>query len=186
MTEPETRTYTALYLFMGAGVLLLLAAAIAAAFVIKSPAGVGVKIGQQAPDFALMNLEGRAVNLSDYRGQVTLLDFWATWCSPCRAELPYLQTLQSQYRAQGFAVVAVSLDRDASMVAPLLRANRLTLSSLLDPRNEVGRRYRVSSIPRTFILDRRGIVRHDHTGWGKSRVEELESEIRTLLSEKTE
>lgn len=186
MAETETRTYTALYLLIGAGALLLLAAVVAAAFILKSPAGTGVKVGQQAPGFTLTSLEGRAVNLSDYRGQVVLLDFWATWCGPCRAELPYLQTLQSQYRAQGFAVVAVSVDADASAVAPFLRANRLALVALLDPRNEVGRLYRVNSIPRTFVLDRRGIVRHDHTGWGASRVEELDRQIRALLSENVE
>jgi peroxiredoxin len=185
-TETETRTYTILYLCIGAAVLLLLIAAIAAAFMLKSPAGVGVRIGQQAPDFMLTSLEGRAASLFDYRGQVVLLNFWATWCGPCRAELPYLQALQSQYRVQGFAVVAVSLDSDVGKIAPFLRTNRLTLGALFDPRNEVGRQYRVSSIPRTFILDRRGIVRYDHTGWGASRAAELEREIRALLSETTE
>jgi len=175
---------------IGAVLLFCLAACILIAiFVLWRRTGQASKpetlIGTEAPAFELPDLRGRVVRLADYRGQVVLLDFWATWCKPCLAELPHLQALQDKYGKEGLAVIAVSQDREGrAKVAPFVAEKGLSLIALLDPEAEVSRRYFVHGIPRSFLLDRQGIIRYDHTGWGTGREVVLEREVLSLLRER--
>jgi len=112
-----------------------------------------------APAFSLKNLQGGHSRLSDYRGQVVLLNFWATWCGPCRAEMPSMEKLWQTYRDQGLVVVAVSTDNGGeSRIKNFARRLELTFPILLDPDSQASDAYQVSGIPVSFLIDRQGRV----------------------------
>src|SRR5262249_21192180 len=108
-----------------------------------------------APDFAVPDLDGQAVRLSNYRGKVVLLNLWATWCPPCREEMPSMERLFRQLRDRGFVLLAVSQDEAGrAAVDPFVRDMGLTFPVLVDPQHQVGDRYQVWGYPESFIIDR--------------------------------
>jgi len=112
-----------------------------------------------APDFAVPDLEGKIRRLADFRAKVVLLNFWATWCPPCRAEMHTTETLYQAYMDQGFVILAVSSDvQGAAIVQPFIGQNRLSFPTLLDPTGRVGSMFGVRSIPTSYLLDRQGRV----------------------------
>ena len=117
-----------------------------------------------APYFTLTSLDGTKVALSDLKGQVLLINVWATWCPPCRVEMPTIQAAYEQYYNQGFAVVAVNLQEDPSAVATFMREHQLTFPALLDPDGQVSRTYQAVSLPSSFFVDRRGVIRAVYHG----------------------
>lgn len=117
-----------------------------------------------APDFTLNNLDGTKVALSDLKGQVLLINVWATWCPPCRVEMPTIQAAYEQYHDQGFTVAAVNLQEDPSAVATFMHEHQLTFSALLDPDGHVSRAYQAVSLPSSFFVDRRGVIRAVYHG----------------------
>jgi len=125
---------------------------------------VGAEVGKLAPDFTLRDLSsGEPVSLSQLRGCVVLLEFWASWCSACRSSIPYVEGLATRYRAQGLVTVRVSLDREAKRAVGFLSAlgvkEGMALWGPLDQVMDVVRLYHVVAIPRVFLLDREGVVR---------------------------
>lgn len=109
------------------------------------------------PDLALKDLQGREHRLSDYRGKVVVLNFWATWCEPCREEMPSMERLHHAYKDRGLVVLAISLDsQGASVVNPFVKKFALTFPVGLDPKMVVRERYGVWAVPSTFIIDRQG------------------------------
>ena len=125
-----------------------------------------VAAGKMAADFKLKDLKGNAVSLSSMRGKVVFLNIWATWCAPCREEMPSIESLYEKFRGdKDFVVLAVSQDTDGSKaVAPYVEKNGLSFTVLLDPQNEVGDEYNVSGIPETFIIGRDGRIVAHHLG----------------------
>ncbi len=119
-----------------------------------------VAVGRVAPEFELAGLAGEQVRLSDYRGQIVLLNFWATWCGPCRLEVPGLVSIFERYRRRGFTVVAVNLGEPSEQVQAYVDKAGMTFPVLLDPDGRTRRLYPSRGIPATVILDREGIVRH--------------------------
>ena len=119
----------------------------------------GTAAGQEAPDFGLPGLQGNTVRLSDFRGQVVLLNFWATWCSPCRTEVPILVAAYERYRGRGFTVLGVDLGEPRERVQSFVNQYRITFPVVLDEDGRVGRVYPVRAIPVSLILDREGAVR---------------------------
>jgi len=117
-----------------------------------------------APDFTLSNLDGTKVTLSDLKGQAVLINVWATWCPPCRVEMPSIQAAYAQYHDQGFTVVAVNLQEDPGAVATFIREQQLTFPALLDPDGQVSRTYQAVSLPSSFFVDRRGVIRAVYHG----------------------
>ena len=112
---------------------------------------------QMAQDFEVQTTDHRSLRLSELRGKVVFLNFWATWCKPCEAEMPSMERLWRRYRDRGLVVLAVSADADgAGAVGPFVAKHRLTFPVGLDPRMEVSRRYQVWALPSTFIIDRQG------------------------------
>jgi peroxiredoxin len=112
---------------------------------------------EAAPDFTAPGLTSRAVRLSALTGQVVFLNFWATWCPPCREEMPSMDRLYRRFKARGFTVVAVSIDAGgAAVVAPFVKELGLTFPIALDPKLEVANQYRVRSLPTTVLIDRPG------------------------------
>ena len=133
----------------------------------SSSLSVGIKVGQLAPDFTLPGLTSTALSLSDLRGRVVLLDFWASWCAPCRATMPSLEALAARYKDEGVVLVGVSLDRTAEDATSYLRASGssrlVALWGSLAQAREVARVYEIVGIPHTFVIDRQGIIRFaDH------------------------
>jgi len=112
----------------------------------------------KAPDFTLKDIHGKALSLSSLRGKVVLINFWATWCPPCKAEMPSMNKIYHEMRAQGFEVIAVSTDNSLSTVKDFLARNRLDFPVLFDENKAVSRQYRVFSMPTTFLIDRNGMI----------------------------
>lgn len=121
---------------------------------------------QKAPDFALQTVEGATVRLSDLRGKVVLLNFWATWCPPCKAEMPDLNALHQQYGTErDFLVVGVNMEENAADVAAFAGSRQIAFPLLLDPEGAVSAgRYAVRSLPMSLIIDREGQIRDTWMG----------------------
>jgi peroxiredoxin len=120
-----------------------------------------VKPGDPAPNFQLRDMNGRTVSLTDLRGKVVLLNFWATWCGPCRVEMPAMERLYRTYDRKDFEILAVSTDaQGAAVTRPFQQENRLTFPILHDADFRVGLSYGARTLPMTFMVDRQGIVRH--------------------------
>ena len=138
--------------------------------------------GYPAPDFTLETLEGKTVTLSDLNGEVVLINFWATWCPPCRAEMPAIQEVYEEYRDQGFTVLAVNQRESQGRVAAFMDELGLTFPVPLDREGRVSARYRVNALPTTFFVDRAGIIRDVTIGGPMARIF-IESQITSLLAE---
>ena len=118
-----------------------------------------VLAGSPAPDFSLPKLDGDMVRLSDYRGKVVFLNIWATWCSPCREEMPSMEKLYQQMKGEDFEILAVSIDiLGAKAVAPFVKELKLSFPTLLDPDGTVKRLYSTTGVPESFIIDKNGVV----------------------------
>jgi cytochrome c biogenesis protein CcmG/thiol:disulfide interchange protein DsbE len=117
-----------------------------------------------APDFSLPNLDSTNIALSDLKGQVLLINVWATWCPPCRLEMPSIQAAYEQYHDQGFTVLAVNLQEDPPTVAAFMRDYQLTFPALLDRNGQVSRAYQAGALPSSFFVDRRGVIRAVYRG----------------------
>ena len=137
----------------------------------------------QAPDFTLRQLDGPNLRLGEQRGRVVLVNFWATWCGPCRVELPHLSRLHDKYRGSGFVLLGVNIDEDPTVAKALVSKMGLTFPVLLDSKKEVVGNYDLNAMPATVLIDRDGRVRHLHRGY-KEGVEALyEQQVRALLKE---
>ncbi len=128
---------------------------------------VGTKIGDLAPGFTLEDLQGERISLSDFRGKIVILDFWASWCPPCRSSMPHLDEMRKRYQGEGLVVVAISLDPNMADISTFLEENGFTdlvvLWESLTAAQAVKTLYSVSGIPHTLVIDRQRIIRYsDH------------------------
>ena len=135
-----------------------------------------------APDFTVQTLDGRTVALHDLRGQVVVLNFWATWCSPCKAEMPALQRVYADLHAQGLEVLAVTVETDQDALQAFVDAYHLTFPIGVDATTDVARLYRVQGTPTTFFIDRDGIIRWVVVG-GPMSEGLVRSKVEALLQE---
>jgi len=111
----------------------------------------------EAPDFTLPDVEGRPVRLRDFRGKLVFVNFWATWCPPCRLEMPSMERLYQTFKPTDFALLAVSIDRQgAPVVKPFMAELKLTFPALLDSKTEVARQFGLRGLPTTYLIDREG------------------------------
>jgi peroxiredoxin len=123
------------------------------------------KVGAAAQDFGLPTLRGDYVKLSDYRGKVVFLNIWATWCPPCREEMPAMESLYQRLKGRDFEMLAVSIDREGEkVVGPFAAKYGLTFPVLLDPDSKTSRLYGLTGIPESFIVDKSGVVIHKIIG----------------------
>ncbi len=136
-------------------------------------------IGCPAPNFKLSDLSGREVSLDQYRGRVVMLDFWATWCGPCRMTMPLLENLQKEY-PNDLRLLAINLREPADMVRDYVRKQSISSEVLLDEKGEVGDTYRSDSIPMQVLIDKQGVVRHVTAGYSPRLASQLRSWIESL------
>jgi len=120
--------------------------------------------GAPAPDFTLKDLSGKPVTLSNLKGQVVLINFWATWCGPCLVEMPLIQRRYKALKDQGFTVLAVNFDEPIADVSAFARSLNLTFTVLLDPGGVIDDLYHMRGYPSSFIVDRSGMIKQVHIG----------------------
>ncbi len=136
-----------------------------------------------APDFTLRTMEGQNLRLQEQRGRVVLVNFWATWCGPCREEMPQLNQLYEKYRASGFVLLGINIDDDAGKAAGVASRLNLKFPVLLDTDKQVSRLYDLGTMPSTVLIDRDGRVRYLHRGYRAGYADTYEQQIRQLLKE---
>jgi len=136
-----------------------------------------------APDFALPARGGGEVRLSDLRGQVVMINFWATWCGPCRQEMPLLEQLQARYEPLGFTLLGVNVEPDSAAAVAWLKGVPVTFPILFDTGNAVAERFGVQGMPSSVFVDREGRVRHVHRGYKSGDEAQYADLIRSLVKE---
>jgi len=146
-------------------------------------AAAAVQLSANAPDFTLRSVAGANLRLAEQRGQVVLVNFWATWCGPCRQEMPHLNRLYDKYRSAGFVLLGVNIDDDPRAAADLAAKLGLHFPVLLDTDKKVSRVYDMSAMPATLLIDRDGRVRHIHRGYRDGVEQTYEEQVRSLLKE---
>jgi peroxiredoxin len=136
-----------------------------------------------APNFSLMSRSGEQVSLEDLKGQVVMINFWATWCGPCRREMPHLEALHQRYSNLGFTLLGINVEDDTRGVEKFLRETPVSFEVLYDPTNKVSALYDVIAMPSTVMVDREGNLRFMHHGYQAGFEHEYQAQIRALLRE---
>ena len=152
------------------------------AFAASSLASSGME-GQVAPDFALKSSTGENLRLSEYRGDVVMINFWATWCGPCRQEMPLLDELYNRYERVGFNLLGVNIDDDSGRAVQMAEELGINFPVLFDARKEVSELYKVEAMPVTVLVDREGTIRYVHHGYKPGYEDKYLDQIRSLLRE---
>lgn len=137
----------------------------------------------KAPDFTLPAIGGTNLRLQEQRGRVVMVNFWATWCGPCRVEMPHLNRLYDKYRGSGFVLLGVNIDEEPRKAADLAAKLGLRFPVLFDSEKKVSRLYDLSAMPSTVLIDRDGRVRYIHRGYRDGYEDTYEKQIRELLKE---
>ena len=158
-----------LYVNIAIGVALILAGVAVLFLMDKEPTttravAVSPQQGKVAPGFSLPSLAGETAALSDYKGQVVLINLWATWCPPCKAEMPTLNAFYQTHKDEGFVVLAVNDQEDAITVNNFIKTNGFGFPVLLDMQSQVLDTYNVHALPTSFIIDRNGVIQYVHMG----------------------
>ena len=160
----------------------LLASLVLSVLAASSLAASGLA-GQPAPDFALKSSTGENLRLSEYRGDVVMINFWATWCGPCRQEMPLLDELYLRYQRVGFNLLGVNIDDDSSRAMKMISELGVSFPVLFDARKEVSKLYDVDAMPVTVLVDREGNVRYIHEGYKPGYENTYLDQVRSLLRE---
>ena len=158
----------------------LLSAVLACAAVLPAAA---VAPASMAPDFTLRTMGGPNLRLQEQRGQVVLVNFWATWCGPCRKEMPHLNRLYEKYRGSGFTLLGVNVDDDARNAVELAGKLGVKFPVLLDTDKKASKLYDLSAMPATVLIDRDGRERYVHRGYLDGYEDTYDKQIRELLKQ---
>jgi peroxiredoxin len=155
-----------------------------AAIVVASTAfAAGGDASGPAPAFTLTTLAGQPSGLNAYKGQVVMVNFWATWCGPCQQEMPLLDQMYKKYKPAGFTLIGVNVDKEAPAVKQLLERKPVSFPVLLDPANQVSKAYHVDEMPSSVIIDRKGQIRYIHRGYKPGDENDYQDRIRQLIRE---
>ncbi|MGH8249337.1 MAG: TlpA family protein disulfide reductase [Steroidobacteraceae bacterium] len=159
--------------------------ALVAAFVALSWPAVASDGAPAAPDFTLANRAGGELSLSGLRGQVVLINFWASWCGPCRQEFPALDQIYARYKPMGFTLVAINVESEKADAERFLGMQKVSFPILFDPDNRVSGSYGVSAMPTTVLVDRQGRVRWQHRAFKPGDEAKYIEQVRAALREKS-
>ena len=141
-------------------------------------------ISGPAPNFTLPSRDGKTVSLADLKGQVVMVNFWATWCGPCRKEMPHLEALHQRYSSLGFTLLGVNVENDPAGAKKWLEDNGpVTFPILLDTKNQVSKLYKVAGMPTSVFIDRKGNVRVVHKSYKAGDENMYLTQVRSLLKE---
>ena len=157
-------------------------AAFAAAVLLSVPALAGTP-GAAAPQFSLAGRGGQNVSLAQYKGQVVMINFWASWCGPCRQEMPLLESIYKKYIKLGFTMIGVNVEPDSKAADDWLKATPVSFPILYDKDSKVSKLYDVQGMPSTVIIDRTGKLRVLHRGYKPGDENEYLDSIRALIRE---
>ena len=138
-----------------------------------------VSVGEPAPDFTLVDLDGNQVSLSDFRGETVFINFWATWCAPCRAEMPEMEAVYQEYKDKGLVVIGVDIRETKEQVLQYIQEGGYSWIFVLDATGEVTTNYRVTGIPTSFFIDREGIIQAVNVGAMTKRA--METNLATAM-----
>jgi len=164
----------------GIALILALASLLCATANAGAPAN---RVGQPAPELTVQNLSGKPVKVSSFRGQVLLLDIWASWCGPCKQELPMLDEMAARLRSKGVEILAVSVDQQRANVEKFLGGRgRWSLTVAHDPKGEVAERLQPEKMPTSYIIDRQGIIRYVNSGFVPSDARQTEARLSELAA----
>jgi len=136
-----------------------------------------------APQFRLESMGGKPVALEQLKGQVVMINFWASWCGPCRQEMPLLEKLYAKYKPMGFTMLGINVEPDSTLAAGFLQKTPVTFPILFDTKSEVSKLYEVAGMPSTAIIDRKGNLRWVHRGYKPGDENEYLNQIRALVRE---
>lgn len=141
--------------------------------------------GEAAPDFTGTTLEGQTIELSDLRGKVVVLDFWATWCGPCVQAMPHMEELATEFAGEGLVVLGVNQDRPNAedQVRSFVADRGVSFTQVMDPDHNIGSKYQVRAIPRTVVIGPEGKIRHSHEGYTPESAAALRAKVEALLAE---
>lgn len=156
-------------------------AALATALALTLPALAGT--GGPAPQFTLGSRAGKDVSLAQFHGQVVMLNFWASWCGPCRQEMPLLEGIYKKYGKMGFVLLGVNVEPDSQAAQEWLKQTPVSFPILFDKDSKVSKLYEVAGMPSTVIIDRGGKVRMLHRGYKPGDENEYQDSIRSLIRE---
>ena len=142
---------------------------------------VSLSCAEVSYDFTLQDLEGKPVSLSDYKGKVVFIDFWATWCPPCRASIPAVENLYEQYKDnEDFVVFGINLQEDKDTILKFMKKQKMNYPVLLSDKKVISN-YKISSIPRFFIIDKNGEIYNKYVGFAPGVEELWQKDIKKLL-----
>lgn len=136
-----------------------------------------------APDFTLKSSTGENIRLAEQRGQVVMLNFWASWCGPCREEMPLLDAMNKKYKPMGFVLYGINTDQDIAEAKNVLQKVPVNYAILFDPESKLSDLYKVDSMPFTVVIDKKGTIRHVHKGYVAGDEKKYSKYIMELLSE---
>ena len=146
-------------------------------------AGAGsAEVGEPAPPFSLMTADGKTMALADLRGRVVYVDFWASWCAPCRRSFPWMNEMQQRYGDQGLTIIAVNVDRRRADAEQFLQINTARFAVVYDDQGAMPQAYSVKGMPSSYLINARGTVVDVETGFRDDRKGVIEDQIRSLLS----
>lgn len=148
---------------------------------LPTPWAIEEMVGKRAPYFSLKGVDGKVYSLTDFSGKVILLNFWASWCPPCRKELPVLEKIEDDFKGKGFSVVTISTDSDRSTLDAFLKKYPVKLIVLHDSEMRIWRKYNVFSLPTSFLIDRKGVIVERFFGGHDRAVDDLRTKIEEAL-----
>ncbi len=143
---------------------------------------LAVNQSEAPPEFSLISLNGKTVSLSDYQGKVVYIDFWASWCGPCRHTLPWMKQLQGKFKSQGLEVLAINLDANRADAEKLLEGLNPTFTILFDPSGKAASNYHLPAMPSSYLVGKDGKIAVVHSGFREGDDQVIESQIEKLLN----